>query len=278
MNDGPAELDPLLAENVTNWNSRVPVHLGPGGYEIERYINDPSMVSPVVAFDQPMLGDLTGLSVVHLQCHIGTDTISLARLGASEAVGIDFSDAALDSARDLAAQTGDNARFILSDVYRAAAAVDQHFDLLYTSVGTICWLDDINQWAANVAGLLKPGGRFVFRDLHPAMWTYEEVDGQIVPYYPYWQQPDQPLSQECSESYLGTGTVASPRTNEWNHTVAEVLNALIVSGLRIEHIEEYPGCDWQLLPSATPEGSQYFLPERLRDKLPVTWSISATKG
>ncbi len=252
--------------------------MGPGGYEIERYINDPSMVSEVVAFDQPMLGDLSGLSVVHLQCHIGTDTISLARLGAGEVVGIDFSDAALDAARDLAAQTGDNARFILSDVYRAAATVDQHFDLLYTSVGTICWLDDINQWAANVAGLLKPGGRFVFRDLHPVMWTYEEVDGQIVPHFPYWQQPDQPLSQECSESYLGTGTVASPRTNEWNHTVAEVLNALIVSGLCIEHIEEYPGCDWQLFPSTIPEGSQYFLPEKLRDKLPVTWAITATKG
>ncbi|MCP5026398.1 MAG: class I SAM-dependent methyltransferase [Actinomycetia bacterium] len=278
MNDRPSELDPLLAENRANWNSRVPIHLGPGGYEIERYVEDPARISEVVAFDTPTLGDLTGLSVVHLQCHIGTDTISLARLGATEVVGVDFSDAALHAARDLTTQTGDNARFVLSDVYQAAATVDQRFDLLYTSVGTICWLDDIDQWAANVAGLLKPAGRFVFRDLHPVMWTYEEVDGHIAPHYPYWQPRGQPLSSEWPESYLGTGTIASPRTNEWNHTVAEVLNALINSGLRIDHLEEHPGCDWKLVPSAIAEGTQYFLPDGLRDKLPVCWTITATKA
>lgn len=277
MTDRPPKLDPLLAVNLANWNSRVPIHLGPDGYEVERYIEDPTSVSKVVAFDAPKLGDLTGLSVVHLQCHIGTDTISLARLGASEVVGIDFSEVALAAARELTTKTSDNARFVLSDVYHAAATVEQRFDLLYTSVGTICWLDDIDRWAGNVVGLLKPGGRFVFRDLHPTMWTFEEVDGEIVPHYPYWQQQDRPLSMEEPESYVGTGTVSAPRTNEWNHTIAEVLNALIGAGLRIDHLDEHRGCDWQLFPSAVTEGDQYLLPEHLRDKLPVCWSITATK-
>ena len=277
MSDQIPDLHPFLAENQANWNSRVPVHLGPGGYRVEQFIEDRTKISDVVNFDRPKLGDLTGRSVVHLQCHIGTDTISLARLGASEVVGVDFSDKALNAARKLATDTSDNARFVLSDVYHAAATVNQQFDLLYTSVGTICWFDDIERWASNVAGLLKPGGRFVFRDLHPIMWVFEELDGEIVPHFPYWQRQDEPLRLDENESYLGVGTISSTRTNGWNHTVGEVLNALIASGMGIDHVDEHAGCDWQLFPSAIAEGTQHFLPDNLRNKLPVCWSITATK-
>lgn len=117
----------------------------------------------------------------------------------------------------------------------------------------------------------------MFRDLHPTMWVYEEVDGQIVPRYPYWQAGDRPLLFEQVESYVGTGTSDSPRVQVWNHTIAEVLNALITAGLRIDRIDEHQGCDWRIFPSAVSEGDQYFLPDGLRDKLPVCWSITATK-
>ena len=272
------QLDPLLAENQANWNSRVPIHLGPGGYNVEQYIDDRAKLSKVIAYDKAVLGDLTGLSVVHLQCHIGTDTISLARLGAADVVGVDFSDAALDAASKLATQTGDNARFVLSDVYKAAETVDQQFDLLYTSVGTICWLDDIDLWAANVAGLLKPGGRFVFRDLHPVMAFFEELEGQIIPHYPYWQAANQPQVFDEDDTYLGSGTVCSTRHNVWNHTVAEVLNALIGAGFRIDRLDEHAEVDWKLFPSVTASGTHYVLPESLRDKLPVCMTIMATKS
>ncbi len=276
--DTMEKLDPLLAENLANWNSRVPIHLGSGGYNVDQYIDDCTKLSKVVAFDKAVLGDLTGLSVVHLQCHIGTDTISLARLGATDVVGVDFSPAALDAARKLAAETGDNARFVLSDVYSAAATVGQQFDLLYTSVGTICWLDDIDRWASNVAGLLKPGGRFVFRDLHPVMAVFEEVDAQIIPRYSYWQPSTQPLTFDESDTYLGTGTVTSTRHNVWNHTVAEVLNALIGNGLRIDRLAEHTEVHWKLFPSVVDQGTHYVLPEPLRDKLPACLTIMATKS
>jgi SAM-dependent methyltransferase len=277
MSYEPSELDPPLAENLRNWDSRVPIHLGPDGYEVERYVGDPARISAVVAFDAGRLGDLRGLSVVHLQCHVGTDTISLARLGASEVVGVDFSEPALGAARELAERTGDKARFVLSDVYHAAGTLEQRFDVLYTSVGTIGWLDDIDRWALNVAGLLVSGGRFVFRDIHPVIWVFEEVDGRIVPHFAYWQESDRPLVLEEAETYSGRGTVASPRINVWNHTVAEVLNALIGVGLRIDRVEEHPECDWRIFPSTVAEGEHYFLPDGLRDKLPVCWSITATK-
>lgn len=276
MSERSRKLDPLLADNRANWDSRVPVHLGPGGYGVERYVSEPGLVSDVVAFDKPSLGDLSGLAVVHLQCHIGTDTISLARLGAEEVVGVDFSEAALEAARDLAAKTGDNARFVLSDVYNAADVVGEQFDLLYTSVGTICWLDDIDRWAHNVAGLLRVGGRFVFRDLHPTMFVHEEIDGDIVPHYSYWQPRDRPVDSTLTESYLGEGTVGSPLAHEWNHTIADVVNALIGAGLHIDRLEEHQGCDWRLFPAAVGQGTQFFLPEPLRDKLPVSWTITAT--
>ncbi len=274
----PDDLDPLLAANRANWDARVPVHLGPGGYDVGAYVADPGRISKVVASDRERLGDLAGMRVVHLQCHIGTDTISLARLGAAEVVGVDFSRPALVAARTLAAEVGANARFIRADVYRAAEVVGERFDVLYTSVGTICWLDDIERWAANVAGLLKPGGRFVFRDLHPIMWVHEEIDGRVVPHYPYWQSPDRPQEFVEAESYLGEGTIESPRSYEWNHTVGETLNALIGAGLRIDRVDEHQGCDWQLFPSAVAEGPQFFLPDHLRDKLPVSWSICATRS
>ncbi len=271
------DLDPHLEENRANWDSRVPVHLGPNGYRIERYHQDPQRVSETVTFDKPLLGDITGLSVVHLQCHIGTDTVSLARLGPSEVVGVDFSAPALEAARSLAADVGANATFVLSDVYNAAEAVGREFDVVYTSVGTIGWFPDMDRWAANVAALLRPGGRLVFRDIHPAAWPYEEVDGEVVNLYWYWPR-DEPLVIEDETSYLGSGEVESPRANEFVHPVSEVLNALIGAGLRLDRVEEHPGCDWAQFPTQSVQvGDQWFFPDHLRDKVPFMWSIVATK-
>ena len=139
MPEQPSNLDRLLADNRDHWDTRVPVHLGEGGYDVDRYVSDPALISDVVAFDAPSLGDLDGRRVVHLQCHVGTDTISLARLGAAEVVGMDFSEPAITAARSLTARTGDTARYVVSDVYNAAAVAEE-FDVLYTWVGTICWL------------------------------------------------------------------------------------------------------------------------------------------
>lgn len=270
------EIDPLLEANRANWEARVPVHLGPGGYRSERYLEDPEWISEVVEFDIPKLGDLTGLSIAHLQCHIGTDTVSLARLGPAEVVGIDFSPTALAAARQLAEQTDTKASFVLSDVYNAASTVGRQFDLLYTSVGTITWLDDINRWAANVAGLIRPGGRFVFRDMHPLAWTYEEVDGEVRPEFDYWHR-DEPVVFNDESSYLGEGKLEATRTNEWNHTVSDVLNALIKAGMRLDSIDEHEGCDWAFVPNAVQEGDQWFFSDDLRGKVPVCWSVTATR-
>ena len=175
------------AINLANWESRVPVHTGPGGYDRTSF-DDPAYLSNVVRYDLPRLGQLDGLDVVHLQCHVGTDTISLARLGARTTVGVDFSPSALREARNLAARTGAAVTFIDGDAYDAVELLGaERFDLVYTGIGAICWLPSIRRWADVVAGLLRPGGRLFMREGHPVLWSIcdPRPDGLLVVEYPY---------------------------------------------------------------------------------------------
>ena len=161
-------------DNRANWDERVPAHVASAVYCVPRFRAEPDYLSDVVQFDRPLLGDIAGLRGVHLQCHIGTDTVSLARLGASM-TGLDFSGPAVAAATRLAAATGADATFVQSDVYAAADVLGAGaFDLVYTGIGALCWLPDIRRWAGVVAALLRPGGRLFIREGHPMLWT---IDG-----------------------------------------------------------------------------------------------------
>jgi SAM-dependent methyltransferase len=233
----------------------------------------------VIRYDKAALGDLNGKRVAHLQCHIGTDTISLSRLGAS-VVGLDFSEKAVLAARELASKAGSDAMFVRAAVYDAAEALDEKFDLVYTSVGVINWLADLDQWAAAIAGLLDPGGRFFIRDMHPMLWIFEENDGEIRPTYPYFTGPDSPLSWDTADTYVegDTSGITNTRQHEWNHSIAEIVNALASNGMIITSMVEHQGIDWEFVPSAIKEGKQWFLPEPLRQQVPMMFSLSAVRG
>ncbi len=141
-------------------------------------------------FDAARLGDIAGLDAVHLQCHIGTDTVSLARLGA-KLTGLDFSAPALDEGRRLAEAAGAEIEFVESDLYGAPEALGrERFDLVYTGIGALCWLPDVRRWAEVVASLLRPGGRLFIREGHPMLWalTDPREDGLLVVEYPYFEQ------------------------------------------------------------------------------------------
>ena len=182
-----AGLDPLddyVRINRANWNSRVPVHAT--GYDLDRFRTEPDFLSGVVRFDVPRLGDVRGLDAVHLQCHIGTDTLSLARLGA-RMTGLDFSAPALDVGRQLAAACGTAIDYVCAEVYDAVEVLGgERFDLVYTGIGALCWLPDVRRWADVVAGLLRPGGRLFMREGHPMVWSLcdPRPDGLLVVEYP----------------------------------------------------------------------------------------------
>lgn len=269
-----------LRLNLANWNDRVPVHVGANSsYDIDRYVSDPGRISKVVEFDRDRLGDLTGLDVVHLQCHIGTDTLSLARLGASVA-GVDFSPPAIAAARELFERCGTAGRFVESEVYDSAGALGgATYDVVYTGVGAINWLPDITAWAEVVASLLKPGGRLVLRDGHPSLFILDDrrSDDQLVPFFSYFSTD--PLHWDDNTTYADdAATIANTRTMEWVHTLSSVVNAVIGSGLRLDRLDEFDTIDWKALDHMVEAPfEQWSLPDHQRGFTPLGFAIEATR-
>jgi SAM-dependent methyltransferase len=265
--------------NRANWDERVPAHVASAFYCVPRFLAEPDYLSDVVQFDRPLLGDITGLRGAHLQCHIGTDTVSLTRLGASM-TGLDFSGPAVAAAAELAAATGADATFVQADVYTAADVLGAGaFDLVYTGVGALCWLPDIRRWAGVVAALLRPGGRLFIRDGHPMLWTIEERDDDLlVVKYPYFEQPE-PFTWTEGGTYVDTDVVFEHATShEWNHGIGEIVTALLDAGLALTGLVEHDSAPWNPLPGKTERiaGNEWRLAGNPA-RLPLTYTIQAVK-
>jgi SAM-dependent methyltransferase len=263
--------------NLANWEARVPIHAASEDYDLAGYATDHDRLSGVVAADAPFLGDLSGLRVVHLQCHVGTDTLSLARLGGT-VTGVDFSPAALEVARDLAQRTGTDVRYVESSMDDVPDRLPERFDLVYTGVGALCWLPSVARWARIVAGLLEPGGRLYLREGHPVLWALDEGrdDDLLVLRYPYFEDAG-PTRWEDPTTYAGRGTVTASTTFEWNHGLGEIVQAVLDAGLRLTRLEEHRTVDWQALPWMVPAGNgRWRLPDH-PERLPLMYTLEAVK-
>jgi SAM-dependent methyltransferase len=266
--------------NRANWESRVPIHTGPGGYDLQAF-DDPDYLTDVVRYDLARLGRLDGLDVVHLQCHIGTDTVSLARLGARSVTGLDFSPSALTAARALAARAKNDVVFVESDLYGAVEALGpERFDVVYTGVGAICWLPDIMRWADVVAGLLRPGGRLFIREGHPVLWSLSDPrpDGLLVIEFPYFETDGTAFSEGAT--YAGEGTLASPDIVHFNHGLSEIFNALWAAGLVITAFDEHREVPWNALGEAMVASTTIpgeFVLANDPNRIPLSYTLQATK-
>lgn len=263
--------------NRRNWNERAIVHAKSETYDLQAFVSDPTHLSDVVAFDQRYLGNLTGLSAVHLQCHIGSDTLSLARLGANVS-GLDQSDASLDAARALFQSTKTKGQFVLANLYDAVDSLDTQFDLVYTGVGALNWLPDIKQWAQVVANLLKPGGRLYLREGHPMLWSLEDTtDGTLHVHYPYFET-EEPMEFDEATTYTSPAAVINnTRMYEWNHGLGEIVSAIMAAGLTLTTLDEHDGLEWQMFPHMVKEGTQYKLPPEQRALVPLMYTLMASK-
>ena len=273
-------MDDYRYVNRRRWDERAPAHAKSPDYAVTSFLEDPEFISHVVQFDLPLLGDIRGKRGVHLQCHIGTDTISLARLGA-RMQGLDFSPPALVEARHLAAATGTEVEFVQAELYDAVEILGaEQFDLVYTGVGALCWLPDIERWAAVVAGLLKADGRLFIREGHPMLWTLEDSrpDGLLVVEQPYFQR-DEPLVWTGEGTYVQTETAFEYNTTqEWNHALGEIVTALFAHGMQITGLVEHDTVPWDALPGQMEQlGHGEF---RLADRpwrLPHSYTLQAIK-
>lgn len=267
-----------LETNRANWDDRVAGHLV--GYDTDGFVADPHRISGVVSDDLPLMaphlpgGSVVGLSLAHLQCHIGTDTLSFARLGA-RVTGIDFSGEAVAAARILAERTGLEARFVQATVEEAATQVHERFDVVYTSIGVLVWLGDLTAWARTIRALLKPGGLFYIRETHPMAMTLdpERTDGVLAVSYPYFHSAE-PLRFENESSYIGDARLTHSAQYEWQHPLSEIIGVLLAEGLVIEAFGEQDTLQWPFLPGMVQEGGNWVLPHG-RERVPMTFSLAA---
>ena len=223
------------------------------------------------------IGDVGGKRLLHLQCHFGLDTLSLARRGAT-VTGLDFSVPAIAAARELAAETGLAARFVQSDVYEARAALPETFDVVFSSWGAICWLQDIRRWAGIVAEFLAPGGFLYIADHHPCAIVLEP-EGQRLYWRDSWRcGPDDAIGYDAPMTYTGDDTrFANARGYNWNHPLSDIICGLVDHGLRIDFLHEHESVPWHMFPMMTTVGDgMYKLPEGY-PRIPLSFSLKASK-
>ena len=245
-----ADRDDYLTLNRANWDDRAAAHAASTGYDVDALVSGEREVSGVVAFDRPRLGDLTGLDVVHLQCHIGTDTLSLHRLGARRVTGVDLSPRSLQEARTIAERAGVDITYVETDVYSAPNALgDNAFDLVYTGIGALCWLPSVDRWAQTVRALLRPGGRLFIREGHPMLWSLDdELGPDPVVTWPYFETAEG-MVWDVPGTYVETDHEFTATTSvEWNHGLGEIVTALLEHGLTVTGLVEHDSVPWCALP------------------------------
>ncbi|MCU1379924.1 MAG: hypothetical protein JWN29_2907 [Acidimicrobiales bacterium] len=222
------------------------------------------------------LGDLTGLRVCHLQCHIGQDTLSLLRRGAAQVVGLDFSGEAVERATRLAVELGldDRATFVESTVQDARRALDGEFDLVFVSWGALLWLPDMEEWAGVVASLLRPGGSLYLAESHPFAVAFERAEGRFVERYPYGGGAAVRLDEQGD--YKDPEAVRRHTvTIEYSHGLDDIIGAVIGAGLRLDFLHEHQALPWKAYEDLVlGDDRLYRLPG---STLPLSFSLGATK-
>ena len=240
-----AEEPDYLRANRANWDDRAAIHAASPDYEVQSFLDDPNTSPAWCGSTSRGSATSAGLDGVHLQCHIGTDTLSLARLGA-RMTGLDLSPQSVEEARRLAAATGAEVDYVVSDVYDAPRALaGRTFDLVYVSLGAISWLPSVDRWAEVVAAVLRPGGRLFIRDTHPMLDTMEPdpVTGRPVPAFPYFEHHD-PVVWDDDLTYVQAAedsahTITHTETHTWSHGIGETVTAVMRHGLQLTMLEEH---------------------------------------
>jgi SAM-dependent methyltransferase len=269
------------AVNRALWDDRAPAHAASPDYGFDLFVADPEHLSDVVKFDLPRLGDIRGVRGVHLQCHIGTDTLSLHRLGATM-TGLDLSPASLDQARRLAAATSADIAYVEAEVYAATDALEPgSFDLVYTGIGALCWLPNIRRWARTVAELLRPGGRLFLREGHPMLWALADArpDGVLAVEYPYFET-EQPLVFDEPGTYVQTDAELTVNlSHSWNHGLGEIISALMDAGMSLTAFEEHDSVPWdaQVGLMTLGDDGEYRLTDR-PERLACSYTLQAVKA
>ena len=260
--------------NRAHWDELTPIHAKSEFYDVEGFRRGKSTL---MAIELEELGDVSGKSLLHLQCHFGLDTMSWARCGAS-ATGADFSPEAITLARSLAAELGIEATFVLSNLYDLPDALDKQFDIVFTSYGVLFWLPDVTRWAEIIAHFLKPGGTFYIVDGHPVSHVFDDCAGitELRVHYPYFDDAPHRYEPDDTGSYADEDARLTTHEVGWQHTLGDIVTALVSSGLRLEFLHEFPQATYRILPFAEKHEDGWWRLKGHDGDIPLLFSLKAT--
>jgi len=280
----------IVEPNRLNWESRVDIHFrdATGFYRLNLFRTDPTY-NALTFLEREELKDVLATSpkCLHLQCHIGTDSISLTRAGASQVVGVDFSSKAVQAATLLAKDCNAPCSFVCANVFDIPSAVtERDFDLVFSSWGTYGWLPDLKPWASAIYTVLKPGGLFYICDGHPVLFQLDnDTSTGMRVKWPWRTDANEPLvMSNNTHTYTGDGDILSAQTtHEFNHPISRILTSLLDAGLQLVFFNEHEAIPWKgvdcMVPIELPDKSamtMYKLPDSM-PKIPLSFSLLARK-
>jgi 2-polyprenyl-3-methyl-5-hydroxy-6-metoxy-1,4-benzoquinol methylase len=257
-------------ENKQSWNKRTIVHKDSAFYDLASFKKGKSSLNKI---ELEELGDVSGKSLLHLQCHFGMDTMSWARLGAN-CVGVDISDEAINLAIEINAELKLDAEFVCCNVYDLKQQLNKKFDIVFTSYGTIGWLPNLDAWADIIAHFLKPGGTFYMADFHPFLWMMDEQFEHVK--YNYFNTAV--ITDEISGTYTDRSAPIKSVEHGWNHPFSEIINALLKHGLQIQQFNEYPYSPYNCFNNLEKSTDEMWRIKGMDEKMPMMYSIKAIKS
>lgn len=255
-----------LDANQDFWNAYADLHVDSDFYDMPSFITGRNSLNNI---ELDLLGDIKGKRVLHLQCHFGQDTISLARMGAS-VTGVDFSEQAIGTARKLADQLKADAEFVCCNVLELDQHLEGQFDLIFTSYGTIGWLENLGKWGQLIRHYLKPEGQFMMIEFHPVVWMYDEDFNEVA--YSYFNREE--IKEEVDGSYAAPNAAVVKKYVSWNHSLGEVCGALFDAGLKVVHFEEYEFSPYDIFNDSAPHPKGYQINGK-EGMLPLVYSLMA---
>ncbi len=248
------------------WNKRTAIHKDSSFYDLPSFLNGKNALTPIELGE---IGDVKGKSILHLQCHFGMDSLSLARMGA-KVTGVDLSDSAIAEAKNLNSQLSLDARFICCNVYDLPDHLNETFDMVFTSYGVIGWLPDLDRWAAIIRQFLKKGGSFYMAEFHPVVWMMDEDFTRVQYHY----HNHALISIDSEGTYTDPGADIRAKEYSWNHSISEVLNALLKQGLQLQFFNEFSYSPYPCFRNIVQGEDGNWRVKGLEDKLPMVYSLS----
>jgi len=256
-----------IETNKALWNARTEVHFDSSFYDNEGFLET---LDSLTEIEKDLLGDIKGKRIIHLQCHFGQDSISLAQMGAS-VTALDFSDNAIKRAIELNKRAGTDVEFILGDVFKARELCKGDFDLVFTSFGVLGWLPDMDAWAGVVKSLLKPDGKLVLAEFHPVVWMFSDDFTHVQ--YPY--SSPEGFREQLEGTYTDQNAPITLESVFWNHGLANVMQALLKKSMVINDFQEYNYSPHNSFQPTVQTGHRRFMIKGMEEKLPMVYSIIA---